>query len=93
MAIMKNTGNKLFKATACSLLGVLFAGGAAQAAPAPYSKTVTFTASTPHRAAPAQRPRPYFPANTKYSNVKLERAGNRVAMESIVIVHEGFERR
>ena len=90
MAVMKGTRNILYRATVLSLVGALFASGAAQAEPAPYSKTLTFTLSTPNPAVPAARPRYYLPANTKYSNVQLQRAGTQVAVESLEIAHEGF---
>jgi hypothetical protein len=46
--------------------------------------------STPNSAMPAARSRFHLPSNTKYSNVKLERAATDVAVESIELAHEGF---
>jgi hypothetical protein len=80
---MKDIGNNPIKALAFSLVGMWLAAGGAQAEPAPYSKAATFTASIP-TTTPATGSRHYPPANTKYSNVKLTRAGNEVATETRV---------
>jgi hypothetical protein len=82
---MKRTSAILCKAVASSLLGALLASGPAQAEPRPYSKTFTFTLSTPAPSAPR-----YAPAATKYATVKLTRAHTDVAMETLKIAHEGL---
>jgi len=74
-AVMRNSNAILCKAMVLSLLSALLASSPAQARPAVYSKTLTFTLSTTTPAPPAARPRYYFPGNTKYSNVRAQRAG------------------
>ena len=78
------------KALAFSLLYALLASNVAQARPAPYSKALTFTQTTTASAPGAAHPRYYFPANTKYSSVRLQRAGTDIGMESLEIAHEGL---
>lgn len=88
---MRNSPETLCKAVVFSLIGALLASGPAQAEPRPYSKTLTFTLSTTNPAPPAAR-RPYYaPGLTKYSSVKLPRAGTQVAVESLEIAHDGLQ--
>ncbi len=86
---MRNSTENLYKILALSLLGALLASGPAQAEPRTYGKTITFTLpiTTPASAAPR---RSYAPANTKYSNVRLQRAGNQVGVETLKTSHEGI---
>lgn len=87
---MRNATEILCKAMVFSLLGSLLVSIPALAKPAPYSKTLTFTVSTNQASPPAARPGYYFPANTKYSAVKTQRAGTQVGVESLEIAHEGL---
>ena len=86
---MRNSSETLCKALVFGLFGTLLSSEPAHAEPRPYSKTLTFTLSTTNPAPPAAR-RPYAPGLTRYSSVKLPRAGTQVAVESLEIVHEGF---
>ena len=87
---MRNSTENLYKILALSLLGALLASGPAQAEPATYGKTLTFTLPITTPAPSAAPRRSYAPANTKYSNVRLQRAGNQVAVESLKTSHEGI---
>jgi hypothetical protein len=56
--------------------------------PRPHSKALTFTLSTPTSAPPARRPH-FAPGLTKYSTVKMSRAGAQAAVESLEVAYEG----
>ena len=87
---MRNSTKILGKALVFSIYGALLSGGLAHAEPHTYSKTLTFTISTTNPAPPRAPRKLYAPANTKYSAVKLQRAGTQVATETLEIAHEGF---